>query len=255
MLTLQTHINFLEFVPLEHKFMNISTNRRRNFEFLVKLEKNATAFARKVEMSKSQLSQILNTPERKISNIVARNIESKLNLPAGWLDSEHEESMTPEDIAEKSMRQSGFNVIKCPSAIAINWTRWSKPDFIVSHPNFEGISVFVDIHPKFLRLGVPICPDNTKDFVYIPNEHAKSAGSVLLTHFKHWLDESEEDLQSSNPDSLDEADETTLYLHNAISNLNNQQKYALFIIAESIMKSNEVDTSNWGQNGDTQIEK
>lgn len=235
--------------------MNISTNRRRNLEFLVKLEKNATAFARKVEMSKSQLSQILNTPERKISNVVARNIEDKLNLPSGWLDTEHEEAMTPEDIAERSMRQSGFTVIKYPSAIALNWQRWSKPDFIVSHPNFEGISAFVDIHPKFLRLGVPFFPDNTKDFVYIQNESARSAGSLLLTHFKHWLTASEEDLQTDSPHNPDEEDETTLYLHKAINNLNKEQKYALFIIAESIMHTNEVDTSNWGQNGDTENEK
>jgi hypothetical protein len=235
--------------------VSTTLNRRRNLEYLVKLEKNAATFARKVEMSKSQLSQILNTPERKISSVVARNIENKLNLSTGWLDAEHEEAMTPEDIAEASMRDSGFTVIKYPSALALNWQRWSKPDFIVAHPNFENMSVFVDIHSKYLGLGVPFCPDNTKDFVYIPNDHAPSAGTLLLAHFKHWIEVNEEGLESNNSLVADEKDETTLFIQKAVNHLNKEQRYAWFIMAETTMKANNIDISIWGQFGDNEKEK
>lgn len=166
--------------------MDVATIRRKNLDYLIRQEKNASTFATKIDMSQSQLSQLRSASNPKqIGNSIARSIEEKLGFVKGWMDQLHEETLTPEDIAEISMINAGFKVIKHPKgAIALDIHRWSKPDFIVTRDN-DDLQVFVDIYSK-LRFGVPMSTDNIKGFVYISNTNAHKAGQILTDHFKKW---------------------------------------------------------------------
>lgn len=173
--------------------MNIFLVRSKNLDYLIRKEKSAAEFARKIDMSKSQLSQLRSTKNnRTIGNLIARKIEEKLNLTNGWMDEIHHESLSPEDIAELSMINAGFTVSRVPNGtISLNWERWTKADFVVTNPEISNLSVYVDIHARFNRLGVPYFPDNSEKFVYICNEDAHKAGETLLNHFKKWAGDPE----------------------------------------------------------------
>jgi len=61
--------------------------RRENARALAAKIGGPAEFARKTEMSDSQVSQIIGkTPKKNIGNIIAKRIEDAFGLPCGWLD-------------------------------------------------------------------------------------------------------------------------------------------------------------------------
>lgn len=239
--------------------MHISVIRRKNIELLIsKHHVNGNEFAKMIGVSKSMLSQIRSTKDVKpIGNNLARSLEAKLNMPEFWLDIIHDDTLTPEDIAEKSLTEAGFKVTECPSGvITVNWERWAKPDFTVVHDAYPDLKVFVDIHPKFTRLGVPLFPDNNKTFVYIEYNKAKNAGQILLEHFKRWsnFSDSSED-HSLNFESEHVHNDKIKFVSNALKFMTMEQMNAFYALAQTIMKANNIDAGTWGHNGDTENEK
>lgn len=166
--------------------MDVISIRRKNLNYLVKQEKSAKVFATKIDMSQSQLSQLRsNSNPKQIGNSIARSIEEKLGFVKGWMDQLHEETLTPEDIAEISMINAGFNVAKRPKDGTPQASHaWSAASFVVTRDN-DDLQVFVDIYSK-LYFDIPIYADNIKNYVYIEQSEVNNAGKVLLDHFKKW---------------------------------------------------------------------
>ncbi len=70
--------------------MNSKEIRRKNLRALVDKADSGAAFAKQADIAPSLLSQILGqNPTRNIGDRLARKIEDRLTLPAGWLDSIH----------------------------------------------------------------------------------------------------------------------------------------------------------------------
>jgi transcriptional regulator with XRE-family HTH domain len=87
--------------------------RRENARFLANQNGGLAEFARRLEMSNSQVSQIIGkTPTKNIGNSIAPRIEDAYGVERGWLDqdrpqSQHElteESMPPAETAKSAAR-------------------------------------------------------------------------------------------------------------------------------------------------------
>jgi hypothetical protein len=81
--------------------MDTTTNiRRKNLRALVKNIGGLSRFAKKLSKSKSQISQLTsNSASRGIGSNLAREIEIKLDLKLGWMDTLHDQYY--DDILEK----------------------------------------------------------------------------------------------------------------------------------------------------------
>ncbi len=167
--------------------MDVISIRRKNLNYLVRQEKRATAFAEKIDMSQSQLSQLRSDSSPKgFGHKIARSIEGKLGIATGWMDQFHEETLTPVEIAEVSMIDAGFNVAKRPKDGTPHTSHaWSAASFVVTRDN-DDHQVFVGIYSK-LHFDIPSYADNIKNYVYIEQSEVKNAGKVLLEHFKKWF--------------------------------------------------------------------
>lgn len=73
--------------------------RRANLKELAKQWGGPTSLSRKLgHANGSYLAQLIGpTPTREVSEKVAREIETKLGLPGGWLDAEHENGVRVDD--------------------------------------------------------------------------------------------------------------------------------------------------------------
>lgn len=116
--------------------------RRENLRALTKEWGGPTSLARKLGHSNgSYLAQLIGPhPSRDISEKVAREIEIKLNLPVGWLDSEH-----------TTARQVDDSVLgECVRAVAA----------------------------ALRDAGVKATPDQMADLASLTYEHAKLTGRI-----------------------------------------------------------------------------
>lgn len=112
----------------------ISDIRRDNLAILVGAEPSQAAFARKIGKDKNQVNQWLGRAgSRNLSSETAREIESKLAKPAGWMDQDRSpDAVNTADLAES--QSVGFDVDRMQSSIAFleqQFETWGK-DFVAS---------------------------------------------------------------------------------------------------------------------------
>ncbi len=79
--------------------MDVYRIRRENLHTIARQWGGPTSLAKKLGHSNgSYLAQLIGpNPSREVSEKVAREIEAKLGLPLGWLDTEHSGQSQPDD--------------------------------------------------------------------------------------------------------------------------------------------------------------
>lgn len=82
---------------MDHLEMTREETRRSNAKRLAEEAGGLAAFGKKLEMSDSQVSQIIGkTPKKNIGNLIARRIEVAFGKAEGWLDVDHQRDKVPD---------------------------------------------------------------------------------------------------------------------------------------------------------------
>jgi transcriptional regulator with XRE-family HTH domain len=83
-------IIYLSDKKMDHPEMDREHTRRENARHLARQHDGLAEFARRLEMSNSQVSQIIGkNPTKNIGNSIARRIEEAYGVGRGWLDVPH----------------------------------------------------------------------------------------------------------------------------------------------------------------------